>query len=592
MKYMNNPFIQAIYNIRNLLPAAFQRQAMIMVLLLLVGALMDVFGLAAILPVVTAAMNPAIIHEHPLFSAIYQQVGSPDHLVFLLLLSCFLLAIFIVKNGLSLFISYMQARFAFKIALDMSEKQFGAYYQRGMQYIKADTSGRISYNIINVPYYFASSYFLPTLTIATELVVIISILIGILLFNPLLVGALLLVLAPSFILIYRVLRSRARDIGQTLNNLSPSLWGYVMNAMYGYTDIILANKEQFFLKNYIKNQKAYNEALTKQNIYNNIPSKTNEIFIALGIVAIFLFAILFREQQDHLLILLSLFAGAAYRVMPSSNRIVTSLVSLRTYSFCVDELNRLNEAKQYAFKQVQPIPFTDTIEFRNIAYIYPGAISNTLEQINHTIRKGAIVGIVGESGSGKTTLLNILLRFLEESTGELYVDGIRITSENRQAYQLNIGYVKQDSFISDATIAENVALGEDPASIDHHAVKLALQQAMLLPFTDAQPDGILYKVGENGSRLSGGQKQRLAIARAIYKQAEVLVFDEATSALDTETEQMLSESILTLGNIGKTIVMVAHRITTLKNCDYIIRLKGGKIADICSYDQLSTETQL
>lgn len=207
-----------------------------------------------------------------------------------------------------------------------------------------------------------------------------------------------------------------------------------------------------------------------------------------------------------------------------------------------------------------------------------------LKDINLKIKKGEKIGIVGSSGSGKTTLMNVLLRFYYEDHGAIRIDGVKLGPEHLIDWRKKIGYVKQDIFLLDATIRENIAFGE--GIIDDHRLALAIKQASLEKFIESLPEGLETNIGEKGSKLSGGQRQRISIARSLYRNADILIFDEATSALDNQTELEVTESIDSLSEVNKTIFIIAHRVTTLRNCDRIYDLKEGAIAGIYSYTEL------
>ncbi|MEP7170954.1 MAG: ATP-binding cassette domain-containing protein, partial [Bacteroidota bacterium] len=228
--------------------------------------------------------------------------------------------------------------------------------------------------------------------------------------------------------------------------------------------------------------------------------------------------------------------------------------------------------------------FEKEIMIRDVSFRFPDSDQAVINHLSFTIKKGEKIGFVGTSGSGKTTLMNILLRFYIENTGDVLVDGVKLTRDNMSGWRKKIGYVKQDIFLIDGTVKENIAFGED--EVDEVRLMKAIKQASLDKFVQSLPEGVNTLIGEHGSRLSGGQKQRIGIARSLYRNAEILIFDEATSALDNATEQEVTESIDSLSETNKTIFIIAHRITTLKNCDKIYELKNGEISGMHKYHEL------
>jgi ABC-type bacteriocin/lantibiotic exporter with double-glycine peptidase domain len=279
------------------------------------------------------------------------------------------------------------------------------------------------------------------------------------------------------------------------------------------------------------------------------------------------------------------FGAAALRVMPSFNRIITSMLSLKNFSFTVDRMTPLKNQYILPYPIHPKMDFEDKMDIKNLSFSYPNTNAPTLRDINISVKKGEMVGIIGASGSGKTTLLNLVLQFLESDDGQIKVDNQVLNRDNSGSFQKILGYVKQDVFIKDAPMMENIAF--DRHNIDKERVLRVIEEAHLSDFLAELPDGLNTMLGENGANLSGGQKQRIGIARALYQDAEILLFDEITSALDAETEQAITESISNLAKLNKTVIIVAHRISTLRYCDRIYELKDGEIIREVSYAELT-----
>ena len=307
----------------------------------------------------------------------------------------------------------------------------------------------------------------------------------------------------------------------------------------------------------------------------------------LSIVVIFVY-VLFISAKDAstAVVLVGAFAAAAYRLMPSMNRIVGNLMYIKRSQSTVKNLNFYADAIPGRKPEIveEDISFDTKIVFKNINYQFPDADKLVLNNINFEVQKGEKVGFVGSSGSGKTTLMNVLLRFIIEQSGAILVDGKPLTENNLRNWRKLIGYVKQDIFILDGTIKENIAFGE--TEVDERRLLRAISQASLTDLVRSLPEGVNSIVGEKGSKLSGGQRQRIGIARALYREAQILVFDEATSALDNETEAEVTDAIDKLSDTNKTIFVIAHRITTLKNCNRIYELKNGTIDNVHTYAEL------
>ena len=247
-------------------------------------------------------------------------------------------------------------------------------------------------------------------------------------------------------------------------------------------------------------------------------------------------------------------------------------------------MNLYQEEIKVSEENQNAIQFNHTINLENIFFKFPNTSKYIINDISLSIKKGEKIGIIGSSGSGKTTLINILLKFHNNYEGAIKIDDTILNNQHLKSWRKLIGYVKQDIFLMDASIIDNITFNDSKP--DDKRLKDAIDQSSLASFINNLPEGLNTRIGERGSSLSGGQKQRLSIARSLYRNAEILIFDEATSALDNQTEQEVSDAIDKLSNTQKTIIIIAHRLTTLKNCDRIYELKDGKIVAVHQYSDL------
>jgi ATP-binding cassette subfamily B protein len=281
-------------------------------------------------------------------------------------------------------------------------------------------------------------------------------------------------------------------------------------------------------------------------------------------------------------------ALGAQRLLPALHQAYNSYSDIKgTHASFIDVLDLLEQPLPDYVEQPLPVPITFEKEIclSNLSFYYSNESPIVLDKTNLSIPKGARIGFIGTTGSGKSTLLDIIMGLLQSSVGELLIDSTPITTQNRRSWQAHIAHVPQNIYLSDSTIEENIAFGVHQEKIDHTRVEQVARQTQIHHLIVGWKDGYQTRVGERGARLSGGQRQRIGIARALYKQADVLIFDEATSALDNETERAVMEAI---GNIGReiTILIVAHRLTTLQGCDQIYLLDKGKVATQGTYKEL------
>ena len=306
-------------------------------------------------------------------------------------------------------------------------------------------------------------------------------------------------------------------------------------------------------------------------------------------------AIVLASRQGGLAValpVLGAIALGAQRLLPLLQQIYVSWsIAVGSQSLLDQVLELLRLPLDPAMSRpVDPLPFDDRIRFDDVSYVYQSRRGSAVDGATFEIRRGQRIALIGKTGSGKSTLADLLMGLLEPSAGAITVDGVQLTQENRRNWQRSIAHVPQAIFLADASIARNIALGSATDSFDLERVKEAARKAELDAFVEGLPEGYDTFVGERGIRLSGGQRQRLGIARAIYKQAPVLVLDEATSALDDATEAAVMKSLDQLGDEGLTIIMIAHRLSTVSRADVVIRLDDGRVVDVGSYSEVLGST--
>ena len=571
---------------RNLSPVQ-KKKMMVQFVLIFLSAIFDVFGLASILPIVKLAGSPETIHHQQILQWIYSTLHFNSDKRFLLFLIMGVLVFFILKSLFGVFVNYLQMRFATNLAFSLTQKQFKKYFDLDFHTFTSLKSSVVTHHIINNPVSYVMWVVLPLIMILSESIIILLIISGIAYYDFKLFLFITFLIGPATYIIFAMLKGRSTKIGREMNTLFPMALGTLTQTINGYIDIVLANKTAFYEKRFLKQQGQYQHLSMMAYLQNLIPVRANELVALSGVVLIFIYAIFLTDNQSSAIVMVSLFAAAAYRIMPSTNRIISSMIYIRKNMAAIENLDLYNDkaiVKEKSPADPQIIPFNRSIELRDVSFRFPGKQNFVLNHINITIKKGEKIGIVGSSGSGKTTLMNVLLRFYTEETGGIYIDDQKLGEEHKQDWRTKIGYVKQDIFLLDASIKQNIAFGE--SEVNEKLLEQSVKQASLEDLVSALPDGLETQIGERGSLLSGGQRQRISIARALYRNADILIFDEATSALDTQTEQEVTEAIDSLSSVHKTIFIIAHRVTTLKNCDRIYELKNGVVSGVYSYSEL------
>lgn len=549
----------------------------------LITSLLDVFGVAAMLPVMLGALQADFVSRYSIVNWLYVHGQFGSERQFLLSLVAALFAFYCCKNALAVMVLDGQARLSYRIANRLTRNLLLYYLSRPYVFHKRTVVADMVNNTINAPGYFASGIVLSSFTLLSEIAVVVVIGMLVLLSNPLLMLTLILIMGPTVALIYGVNRGRLEALGLKRQDMMVEAYALSGSILRGIVDIRLTNSGGFFTDAFVQYIKTLNENNRLAYTLSIIPARAMEAVVVLGMLILFFFIMFSSQERDALAVYFALFAAAAFRLLPSLNRLMIALMNMRTYGYTIEQVDKFAGETG---SEIGRLTWHESIELSNVQYQFDDAAEPVLSNISFVVRKGDVVGFIGESGSGKTTLLQILLRLYEETSGAMLVDGQRIGSEDAASWQQNVGYVGQDIYLLDGTLRENIALGVKAEHVDQKRLAHALRVAALESWVHGLTAGLDSKTGEFGRNLSGGQRQRIAIARALYRDASVLIFDEATSALDPETEAELTESIRALADGNRTIFIIAHRYTTLRACDYIFELRGGRIVDRVSYDQL------
>ena len=378
---------------------------------------------------------------------------------------------------------------------------------------------------------------------------------------------------PAVWLYFALVRNRVNRYGTIENEAHRRKFRDTVETYRGYADIEIGGA---FPQMFSRFDSAINDIvkLRKRNAtIGQLPQLFTEVGLAIGLATLVILSL--GYSSEHVALVFGIFAVAAIRLIPSIRGIMSSWSTIRYNLYTIDTMS---DAKAdnitLPTHEVECINFRSTIELRNISYTFSDAAEPTIENLSLTIKQGERIGIQGSSGIGKTTLFNLMLGLYSPTAGAIYVDGVKLDNSNLRKWQNSIGYVSQSVFITEGTIAENIAFGEQADNIDYSRISKAIEQSDLKEFIASLDKGANTRIGEQGSRLSGGQRQRIGIARALYKGCDILLFDEATSSLDNTSEQNINRAIerLSAENNALTIVVIAHRDSSLEYCNRIITL--------------------
>lgn len=552
--------------------------AVVLLTLMIVGMILEMAGVGLVVPALVLMTRADITATHPWIQSLLQSLGNPSREQLVLFGMLALVGVYALKTTFLAYMTARQMRFVYGAQADVSYRLFSSYLRQPYAFHLRRNSAQLIGNAVNEVQVFCHVMLLSGLQLVTESFVLFGIAAVLIALEPL--GALIIVgtvgvLALGFHFATRraVLRwGEARQLheGRRIQHLQQGLGGV--------KDVLLLGREREFLEQYRIDNVGSARVSQRQQTLFQMPRLGLELIAVIGL-AVLVWVMLSRGRSvDAIIPTLGLFAAAGFRIMPSLNRVINSTQNVR---YALPVISTLHEELQLPGQPIVTnaprVKFAEHIRFNGVCYTHPGAARPALNDINLSIAHGATVGFIGDSGAGKSTLVDVLLGLLTPDAGQVEVDG-RDVAGNRRGWQQNIGYVPQSIFLTDDSLRRNIAFGVPAQDIDAGAVQRAIEAAQLDEFIATLPAGLDTMVGERGVRLSGGQLQRVGIARALYHDPPVLVLDEATSSLDALTERGVMEAVGALHG-SKTIVIVAHRLSTLADCDWVYRLSGGRLVD-------------
>jgi ABC-type multidrug transport system fused ATPase/permease subunit len=571
-----NIFSTKLLIIWNLLPPKYHQWSIKIILLTLMGAVLETLGIGLIIPTIALMADQNAIQKYYIINEIYLAFGvsSQDEIITYGIL--FLLCIYIAKALFLIYMSWKQAQYIFGVKAYISQRLFKKYMDENYEFHLQHNSSHLIRNITTEVEQFVLQLLSPSVLFFTELSVMLALSALLIYIEP--AGAIVLFISTSaaMIIFQRFTRNHLRKWGQERQQNAGWRIQKAQEGLGAVKDVKLLGREAEFINQFRLNDGNLSLIESKQLALSWVPKYWIEVVGMMGMTLLIIISISRSDNPSEVIPALALFAAAAFRIMPSANRLLYAMQAVRYADVVVDlMIKELNTVIPKKTAKERDIFFSDKVELEKISYIYPGASISTLEHCAIKVRKGQCIGVIGKSGAGKSTLIDLILGLLTPTKGRILVDGVDIKYGLR-SWQNLIGYVQQNIFLTDDTLKRNIALGISEDKIDKNAVWKAIIDAQLKEFVEQLPEGIESMVGERGVKLSGGQRQRIAIARALYHNPPILVFDEATSALDLETENCVIEAINSLKG-ERTLIIVAHRMSTLEQCDHIYELKNGQI---------------
>lgn len=585
--------LNPVRDIWSLLDHRDRKQATVLFFVIFLTSIIEVMGIVSILPFMAIVAKPEVIQTNPYLHFLYVYLGFSSANRFLFSMGLTFFFVMVGGNALSALSAWLSYRFSFSFEQRLAERLLSSYLAQPFLFFLSTNSAILSKNILAETQAVVVGAVIPGIQLTIKTMVVVLTLCLLMFIDPLLAITVILVLGVAYSATYMLIRRKLLVNGQRSTEADAQNYKSANEALGGAKEIKLLGKELAFIERFSKSSKLHARYRIIGYSISLLPKYAIESMAFGGMLLILVYLIGLRKDVAAALPLIALYAFAGYRMLPAIQQIFQSLSSIR-YTFpALQSLKKDLDSHPLALSDFacpqneEPMPFFRDIELADISFAYPGSSSPVIDGFSLKINSNTSIGFVGPTGSGKSTLMDIILGLLAHRAGEIRVDGERITSSNLRSWQKNVGYVPQQIYLVDDSIAKNIALGCQEETLSMRRVEEVARLANLHEFVARDlPNGYQTIVGERGIRLSGGQRQRIGIARALYHNPKVLVLDEATSALDGITERIVIEAIQALSH-KITIIMIAHRLTTVKDCDVIYLLDHGRIVQHGTFQKLS-----
>ena len=561
-----------------LIPDTYRKQGIVVSFSTLLQALLNFIGLALLVPLLILLLDPESIDSSSWSEKLRNGLNINNDTVFTLVVCVTTGGLIILKNWVNLLINSFRIKYTNRLFLYFSEKMYATYFQKGYMYIKQNHTTSFAHKINGICYTFVQGIVSRLFIMGGEAMLLLMIAGALLIYSPYLAFILALCLIPVIWLYYFKIKKKISQYGKLENEIWKKQMRLITETFRGYPEIRINNAFPYFAE-------LFHEGLTGISYYRerlerimNIPNSLIECSIAIGMILL----VLFNKGDASMKVTFGIFAVAAIRMMPAVKILITGWLQLKNNEYAINTIQEVfssacDDFQASTITAVSPLQFKQKIDLCGLTFRFPDAGAEeqpVIKDFSLTIKKGERIGIRGASGVGKTTLFNLLLGLYRPQEGSIKIDGITLNPGMYSAWNALTGYVPQDVFIMDGSLLENIVLGKAPEEIDRERINEILETVRLSVFVASLPEGIDTQIGESGCRLSGGQRQRVGIARALYKQAELLFFDEATSSLDSATEKEITEAIRDLSDNYRelTLILITHRESSLAFCDKIIDL--------------------
>jgi ATP-binding cassette, subfamily B, bacterial PglK len=564
------------------------KQLMTLLLLMIVTAILEVVSLGAVLPFLGVITAPEQIFQHAYSQPLvgFLELSEPSQLI--LPITILFIITVLMAGIVRLLLLYIMTRLSFAIGADLSINIYRrTLYQKYTVHVMRNSSEVIN-SIVTKTNTVIYQVLTPILTLISSAIILVGIMTMLFFINSGVALSAFSGFGLLYWLIIRYTKTHLKDNSQIIAHQSTKIVKSLQEGLGGIRDVLIDATQQFYCQLYRNADLPLRQAMGSNQFISGSPKHVMEV---IGMILIAGIAYILTQQEGGMVTaipILGALALGAQRLLPVLQQAYFSYSTIKgSRSSFEDVLDLLDQSlPDYAGQSIpKPIRFENEIRLASLSFRYTQDSPWVLKNIDLTLKKGSRIGFIGSTGSGKSTLLDIIMGLLSPTNGKLMIDQQPINAQNIRAWQTHIAHVPQTIYLTDSSIAENIAFGISKDKINYQRVKEAAQQAQIAELIEQWTDGYQTFVGERGVRLSGGQRQRIGIARALYKKANILIFDEATSALDNETEQEVMSAI---ENLGKdiTVLIIAHRLTTLKECDKIVKLDKNYSVHVGSYQEI------
>ena len=570
-------------------------QAVMLFIASLITAFAQAFGVASIFPFINVVMNPENIHQNHWLSFLYEKGNFIEINSFIIFLGLAVFFVVVLSSMITSITIWAKTKFVLGKNHTLSRRLLSVYLSKPYEFFLQKNTSELSKNILSEINQLTSQLLIAIFDIIIHGLMVLVIIGMLLLVDIAVTTSAIIFLGGSYGILNYFIKRKLKQIGRERLKSNRERFRLANESLSSIKTTKVMGIESYFLKNYSFHSRKFAQYNIFAHIMGELPRYILEAIAFGGIVFFIIVMIIQGQSVKDFIPLLSLYAFAAYRAMPALHRLFNSTTKIYYNTAILDKIHEdmiESEFKEQPIQQSKKantnksIIFQKNIELKNIKFCYSDSTLDVINGINMVIPKNSFIGFVGATGCGKTTLVDIILGLLEPQEGQLIVDDLKIDSENIQCWQKLIGYVPQEIFLSDDTLRKNIAFGVSEKDIDDKQVKIVTKIAALDEFIENElPKKYDTVIGERGVRLSGGQRQRIGLARALYRKPEVLVLDEATSSLDGTTEEAVLKAIYNAAE-ARTVIMIAHRLNTLKDCDQIYILQQGKIVGNGTYREL------